>query len=302
MRLEAPAKINLQLRVGRRRDDGFHPLVSWMCTVGLFDTLELEPRIEPGFALECDRPELPCDASNLVARAAELLSAEAQARRTSHGGARGRLQKRIPIGAGLGGGSSDGARALLGLNALWQLHLDRPTLAGLAARLGSDVPFFLYEPSAACAGRGEVVRPLRPPAARWAVLILPALLLSTRDVYARFDDLALGSSEALAAEPPWEQWSGQEAGVLLPRLVNDLERPAFSLAPELGRLRDSAQAALSRVVRMSGSGSALFSLYDQESQAQAAAQKLRQALRVRCEAAGLAPVVRDDLNAVAQAR
>src|SRR5687767_2731713 len=203
MRLLAPAKINLHLRVGPRDAAGYHPLLTWMCTVGLFDTLTIrqdEESLEPvdssaarGIALTCDDAQLPCDATNLVHRAATALFAEAQKKspRLSRG-LRIELQKRIPAGGGLGGGSADAARTLLGLNRLWNLDLPPGRLHEMAESLGSDVPFFLHGPSGICSGRGDVVAPTNPPRARWALLLLSGFPVPTRDVYAKFDELRLG--------------------------------------------------------------------------------------------------------------
>src|SRR4051812_3806104 len=157
MRLLAPAKINLHLRVFRARSDGFHPLLSWMCTVGLFDTLEIQ-RGSNGIALTCDDPTIPCDARNLVHRAAQLILADRAQKPTAlpwgdvtrdgatSQGVKIHLHKQIPSGGGLGGGSSDGARTLIGLNRFFGANLALQDLSLLAARLGSDVPFFLYGP------------------------------------------------------------------------------------------------------------------------------------------------------------
>jgi 4-diphosphocytidyl-2-C-methyl-D-erythritol kinase len=228
-----------------------------------------------------------------------------------------RLAKRIPVGAGLGGGSSDAARALIGLNRLWNAGWTAERLSGFAARFGSDVPFFVAAgfdaPSAACFGRGEIVRPVPRPAPKWALLVLPPFPLATRDVYARFDEMGLGSDrEVLGAEvgdmpdvgtpdgktPDWRAWSALAAKDLLPRLVNDLEPAAFSLSPHLAALRAAAERTVGRIVRMSGSGSSLFTLFDagETDAARAAAEAAARGHGVRVELAELCPVVADDLG------
>ncbi len=153
--LKAYAKINLTLEVLGRREDGYHDIVSILQTIDLHDTLTLEPAQD--MALECDQSELE-GPDNLVLKAAALLR-EATG---CHQGARLKLQKGIPLAAGLGGGSSDAAAALLGLSRLWGLGLSAEKLMPLAAKLGSDVPFFLYGGTAMAQGRGEIVRPLPP--------------------------------------------------------------------------------------------------------------------------------------------
>src|SRR2546430_3028541 len=199
MRLLAPAKINLHLRVFGVQSDGFHPLLSWMSTVGLFDTIDVEESAN-GIALTCDDPSIPCDAQNLVCRAAQLmLDARGNAQPFRVGAAHGlkvHLTKRIPAGGGLGGGSSDAARMLLGLNRFLGMEYPIEKLAPLAAQLGSDVPFFLHGPSSICMGRGEIVHPIARPAPRWAVLMLPEIAMSTPRVYQVFDSLGPGKAQA----------------------------------------------------------------------------------------------------------
>ena len=147
-------------------------------------------------------------------------------------------------------------------------------LAPLAARLGSDVPFFLYGPSSVCTGRGEIVKPVPPPSlAKWVVLVLPDIHMPTAAVYGRFDQLGLGFDEHIdeGDQPNWHEWSSRKSKDLLVGLVNDLERPAFEIRKDLGTLRAEIQLKLGRPVRMSGSGSSLFTLYDERGEAEAAA-------------------------------
>jgi len=169
-RTPAPAKINLHLRVGPPTADGFHPLLSWMVTVALFDKLEFTlVDGPPGVALSCDDPAIPVDASNLVVKTASALL---ETNRAS-GAALSRdrsvaisLQKRIPIGAGLGGGSSDGAFTLIALDRLLGINWSAQRLADFAARFGSDLSFFFHGPSSICTGRGQIVHPIAVPKPR----------------------------------------------------------------------------------------------------------------------------------------
>ena len=291
MELLAPAKINLHLRVGSPRADGFHPLLSWMVTIGLFDRLSIEQSDVPGIRLTCDNAGIPTDASNLVVQTAAALADWLAAREPDRvrNGINVRLKKNIPAGAGLGGGSSDGARMLYALDAMWRLGLSAGELAEFAARFGSDLSFFFFQPSAVCRGRGEIVTPLPRPRVRWAVLVLPDIHMPTPAVYRRFDELGLGSSENLSPEPAWDDWALLEASELLGRLRNDLEPAAFSIAPALGRLRQDAEHRVSRPVRMSGSGSSLFTLYDEAAAAVAAAQHIGDELRVTALAVEVGP-------------
>ena len=305
MRLLCPAKINLHLRVGPLRDDGFHSLLSWFCTAGLFDTLIMQ-RGGPSagmtdssvIALTCDQPDVPSDHRNLVVKVAQGWAVEArQVSGASVDPIVAHLQKRIPAGAGLGGGSSDGARALLGLNLLWRTGRAADFLSGFAARFGSDLPFFLHGPSSVCTGRGELVRPVAQPAPKWVLLILPSIHMPTADVYGRFDAMKLGRTQDIEAEPDWLAWSKLAAQDLLDRLVNDLEAPAFAISPTLMEHRNKAQKLLGRPVRMSGSGSSLFTLYDTRNEAETAESKLIHDGRfVRVQAVELAPDIRDDLT------
>jgi 4-diphosphocytidyl-2-C-methyl-D-erythritol kinase len=176
--------------------------------------------------------------------------------------------------------------------------------------LGSDVPFFLFGPSSICQGRGEFVQPVAAPKPGWALLILPqGISMPTGLVYQRFDALALGKAQA-RLDPPWpaendisrptvlktgREWTSLNSDELLPRLVNDLEEPAFAIAPELGRLRSEMEEILGRIVRMSGSGSTLFTLYDEERDARNA-ERLVTNRNVRAMAVQIAPTIQDDLE------
>ena len=308
MRLLCPAKINLHLRVGPLRGDGFHPLLSWFCTTGLCDTLVLEDGGLPENAadggslisLKCDQPDLPCDRRNLVVKVAEGWGEEA---RRIEGArvrpVRARLSKRIPAGAGLGGGSSDGARTLAGLDSLWNVNRSANDLSAFAARFGSDLSFFFFAPSAICKGRGEIVEPAPRPRPRSALLALPPIVMPTGDVYRTFDAMRLGTLEDVNREPDWLTWSSLDASALLTRLVNDLEAPAFAISPELARLRRELEAALGRPVRMSGSGSSLFTVYDAAEESLRALSLLgeRESFAgIRFEAVDLAPSLVDDLQ------
>jgi 4-diphosphocytidyl-2-C-methyl-D-erythritol kinase len=276
MHVLAPAKLNLYLRVGPRNDDGFHPLMTWMVTIGLFDTLNIERGAQLRFT--CDDPSLPCDGRNLVVRAVDAL---VQQRNPAGADPEERLplqihlQKGIPHGSGLGGGSSDAASAILAANELLELKLPHQRLSQVAASVGSDVPFFLYGPSSVCTGRGEIVQPVAAPAPAWAVVVLPTIALSTAAVYRRFDELNAAKQGGVGEDQPdWQELAGLSAAALLPRLVNDLESAAFDLEPSLAALRSDIEQSLQRPVRMSGSGSSLFTLYDEEPQAQSAARRI----------------------------
>ncbi|MFW6132251.1 MAG: 4-(cytidine 5'-diphospho)-2-C-methyl-D-erythritol kinase [Planctomycetota bacterium] len=258
--LRAPAKINLDLRVGPRREDGFHGIDSLVVKVTLYDELHLAARGDGRLTFACDGADCGPDERNLTCRAAELL----RRRRPAGGGADIRLSKHIPPSAGLGGGSSDAAATLMGLNALWELGLSHAELSALGAELGSDVPLFLNGPACRITGRGEQVEQVDlrdfP-----VVLVLPELTCPTEEVYRAFD--AGGSSPppsrtpvAVGDDPP-SRWRES--------LVNDLAAPAQRVCPALGHLRGRIAARLEQPVCVSGSGSALFVPCDDTTEARA---------------------------------
>jgi 4-diphosphocytidyl-2-C-methyl-D-erythritol kinase len=293
MRVLAPAKINLHLRVGGRDASGFHALLSWFTTVGLSDELEFRATAEPRIKLSCDDPSIPADSSNLVLKAANALRKVCP----DASGADITLQKRIPPGGGLGGGSSDAARTLLALNVLWKLNLRLERLHEIAAGIGSDVPFFLHGSSSICTGRGEIVQPTAAPRlAKWALLFLSDLALPTAMVYRKFDDLSQPNA-LLSEHPPWHEWADLPAEQLLPGLVNDLEPAAFALMPQLHEMRISLERLLRRVIRMTGSGSTLFTLLDDRHEAERAAQIVRSKLSCQALVTEVAPSIHDDLPA-----
>ncbi len=259
-RAAAPAKLNLTLRVGPRRSDGFHDVETLMTRVALCDDVAIELDGGPGVRVCCSAPEIPSDERNLAHRAATLY-------RSASGhtdlGMRIVIDKRIPSEAGLGGGSSDAAAVLSLLNG--ELRAMPPaTVAELAARLGSDVPFFLGPAAAWYAGRGErLVAGQRLPEC-WAVVLLPKARCPTAAVYQAFDALPAPAADRSTIDLS----DVRSAAQLMDRLVNDLEPAAEQVAPEVGRLRREAEALAAGPVRMTGSGSALFRLFDSRADAE----------------------------------
>jgi len=247
-----PAKVNLFLEVLGRRTDGYHELATLMITVGLFDTLEFTERPSGGVSLSCDAASLSTGPDNLVVRAAELL----RSRYAVTQGVEVRLHKRIPMQAGLAGGSSDAAATLAGLSALWRLNLDAATLAALGAELGSDVSFFFRGPAAWCTGRGEIIEPLTVGRPLDFVLARPAEGLSTASV---FKALSL-TGETVDGSPAREALRVGDVEALGRALFNRLEGPAERLCPVVGDVRRSLEAANPLGARMSGSGSTVFAL------------------------------------------
>ncbi len=248
LEIEAPAKVNLTLEVLGRRDDGYHEICSVMQALSLADRLRFE--LSDDLRLRCAEPSLE-DTSNLVWRAAELLRRHAGIRR----GATIVLHKRIPVAAGLGGGSADAAATLRALAALWDLPLSLEALVDLGAQLGSDVPFFLG-PSA-CAlvgGRGERVWPLPPLPARWVVLLKPPAGIAAGDVYRAFPPARWADGRRT------QRWLAAATAGDLPAPFNDLEPVALEVAPAAAAARDALLAAGAPHAVLSGSGSTYFAL------------------------------------------
>lgn len=251
--LAAPAKLNLFLEVTGKRPDGYHGLETLMVAVDLYDTLELHATADGGLALTCDPPGLPTGPDNLVWKAADRLRLAAG---RPDLGASIRLTKRIPSQAGLAGGSSDAAAAIIGLDQVWNLNLPKPVLAAVAADVGSDVPFFLDLPAAWCTGRGEVVTPEPAGAVFHFVLVCPPVGLSTADVFRRLTP----PSSPVSGDACRAAFRAGDPDALGRALFNRLEAPAFDLAPPVqavyGRLAGLNPAG----GRMSGSGSAVFAV------------------------------------------
>jgi len=248
----APAKLNLFLEITQKRPDGYHDLKSLMVAVDLFDTLELQANSNGTIALVCDPPTLSSGPDNLVHKAALALRTRVDRPEL---GAEIRLTKRIPAQAGLGGGSSDAAATLAGLNDIWNLGLTREELVGIAASIGSDVAFFLTLPAAWCTGRGEIVTP-EPSGAFYFVLVCPPVGLGTAGVYKR---LAV-PSKPTAGDALRAAFRSGDAAKLGGALFNRLEEPAFALEPLVGRIRNRLAACGPCGAMMSGSGSTVFAV------------------------------------------
>jgi len=266
--VRAAAKINLTLSVGPLRSDGYHMFESLMAGITLYDDILIRPGRD-SINLTCDDPSLPVGPDNLVHRACSLLAGQAD----TDANVDIELIKRIPTQAGLGGGSADAAGTVLGLNEVWGLHWSKPDLSKLAAMLGSDVPFFLNGPLAVCSGRGEIVTPVDLSWDFWAVIVKPRTSLSTAEVYRHCqvpEDREFARAEALVKMLP-----GSKPSDIYPYLFNDLEASAFQIKRELGDLRDGLQRLLNVPVKLSGSGSAMFALFDTKNEAHSAMTRIQ---------------------------
>jgi 4-diphosphocytidyl-2-C-methyl-D-erythritol kinase len=266
--LKAPAKINLSLKVTGRRADGYHFLETLMQKVSLYDELELRA-CAGGVHLRClGESGVPENRGNLVFKAAELfLQATRERRGGSDAGVDITLIKRIPVAAGLGGGSSDAAATLRGLNKLYECGCSAEELATIGLQLGADVPFFLADASAAFAtGIGEILRPVEPLCGLSVLLVNPGIPVSTRWVYQTFaltkkeNESSLKNSQEGVVETLVLNGSGQT--VSLPTvLVNDLEKVTLSRYPEVGRLKNEVLLNGAAQALMSGSGATVFGLF-----------------------------------------
>lgn len=261
---KAYAKVNLTLAVGEKRLDGYHEVVSVMQRVSLHDTLTAEQTRE-GITLTCSDPALPSGEENLAHRAASLFFRETGIA----GGAALTLEKRIPSQAGLGGGSSDAASALLALRKLYAPALSDTELETMAAALGSDVPFFIHGGTQLATGRGEVLSPLPPLTDGWFVIVKPTESFSTPAMYRRLDELSPACTPPL---PPLQGGLPALAAGLFNRFEAAI--PAGSAVWDI-KARLAAYGALASL--LSGSGSAVFGLFDTETAARAAVEALRPA-------------------------
>ena len=247
MQVLAPAKINLSLRILGRRNDGFHEIDTLIAPISLYDKIRID-KGTPGKGIEfrCDDPSVPQGDDNLAVRAGKAFfeTTRIEPRVLIE------LEKKIPHGAGLGGGSSDVASVLLALNELFNAKLPAETLAEMAAAIGSDVPFFLFQSAALCKGRGEIVTPIKLKKKLSILLLKPAFAVSTGWAYSRWQ----GSREIPEVRYEAQEFADQT-------FVNDLERPVFEKFVFLAQLKMwlLSQSEVG-VALMSGSGSTMFAV------------------------------------------
>ncbi|MEC7641619.1 MAG: 4-(cytidine 5'-diphospho)-2-C-methyl-D-erythritol kinase [Nitrospinota bacterium] len=254
---KTPAKINLGLRILGKRGDGYHELETLLQMIGLYDELEMEPT-NSDIEFECDTPGIPTDESNLVLQAARLLRNRYPER--TRAGVRIRLRKTIPSGAGLGGGSGNAAGALMGLNIFWNLELTRPQLLQLAPQLGADVAFFLFSSCALGRGRGELLESVQPAKKFYVILIFPGFSVATAWVYGNLNLKLTNQQNNISILP--NILSRSDIPRLGSSLQNDLEDVVIQRFPEIQTLKDRLQSAGAQGALMSGSGSAVFGLFE----------------------------------------
>jgi 4-diphosphocytidyl-2-C-methyl-D-erythritol kinase len=262
MQVLAPAKINLSLKILGRRSDGFHEIETVITPISLYDEIRVEkPSGQTGIVFRCDVPSVPQGDDNLVVRAAKAFVARVKI----DAAISIQLHKKIPHGAGLGGGSSDAASTLLALNQLFETNLSREALSKIAETIGSDIPSFIFQSAAVCTGRGELVTPLKLRDRLSLLLVKPGFAVSTSWAYHRWQ----ASREIPGVSYATQDFGGQT-------LVNDLERPAFEKFAFLAQLKTwllkqpEVGAAL-----MSGSGSTTFAVLREHAEADRIAERAK---------------------------
>ena len=259
MKIKANCKINIGLDVLRRREDGFHDLSTVMIPVkGLYDIVEVEP-IEGnaaefrslGLRIDC------ADEDNICVKAHRLMQ-----ERYAVGGVRITLDKRVPFGAGLGGGSADGTAVIVAINELFSLNLSERELIDAAAILGSDTAFFVRNTPQLCEGRGEVMTPIEIPQlrGRWIVLVKPDEGVSTREAYAGVCPAIPEVELTERLKSPIEEWQQS--------IKNDFEKSVFAAHPAIGELKQQLIDCGAAYAAMSGSGSTVFGIFHSQEQAQ----------------------------------
>ena len=265
MQVLAPAKINLSLKILGRRNDGFHEIDTLIAPISLYDEIRIDKgRLGKGIEFRCDDPSVPQGGDNLAVRAAKAFFEAAKI----DPAVSIELKKKIPHGAGLGGGSSDAASVLLALNKLFDVKLSREALAEMAAPIGSDVPFFIFQSAARCEGRGEIVTPVKLQRQFSILLLKPAFAVSTAWAYSRWQH---------SREIPGIRYEAQEFGGQT--FANDLERPVFEKFVFLVQLKMwlLSQSEFGAAL-MSGSGSTMFVVMRENADADSVATRAKAAL------------------------
>jgi 4-diphosphocytidyl-2-C-methyl-D-erythritol kinase len=264
--IKAPAKLNLRLKVTGVRPDGYHELVSLMVPVGLFDLLDIRPSVSSENGLASTGYEVPVDESNLVLKAVHSFRSKTGLRT----GFSIRLQKNIPVSAGLGGGSSDAAATLLAANELLGRPLSPQELHELAARLGADVPFFLGCRPAIARGIGEILEPLERWARHWYVIVTPPLHVSTAWVYRNYTLNELTRDEFHYIK----NQLGNDSLAFAHILENDLETVTSASFPTIVTIKRHLKEAGAAGVLMSGSGPSVFGVFHGPLESKKARQRL----------------------------
>ena len=271
--IRAFAKVNLDLRVLNRREDGFHEVRTLLQTLELHDTLSFRPTRKP-FEIHASGEPIPLDSSNIIWRAAEAVWRAIGCLGEPHG-VSVQVVKRIPVQAGLGGGSSDAAATLIALNRLWGANLTSRAMFDLAASLGSDVPFFLVGGTALAAGRGELLYPLTDLPVKHVVVARPAGGVSTAEAYGWLDAPGRPAPERHQLSVAWPPGTIE--------IANDFEPVVTGRLPDIRRLQEILTRHGADLAMMSGSGSSVFGLFARESAARRAVPAVQAAGSWGCQ-------------------
>ena len=264
--LRAPAKLNLILKVLNKRPDGYHTLKTIFERISLSDDLEFSGAPTNRISIVCDHPHVPVGPKNLVYKIAAILKQDYKIK----DGVRIRIRKNIPVAAGLAGGSTDAATALLGLNQLWGLNLPQEKLVSYARQVGSDVAFFLYDTSWALGTeRGDVIRPLDIASKLWHVVVVPKVKMYSREVFTHLNLQLTKKDDDVNILLRCLQ--GNDVVEAQNLLANDLETSILTICPKLQIVKDRVAGCGLNGVSFSGSGPAVFALTTSKEQAQDAA-------------------------------
>ena len=275
IRLKAYGKLNLALDVLGKRPDGYHEVRMIMQTVGIYDRLYMEQIPENQVRIETNLSYLPTGEGNLVCRAIELLRQEFGLRQ----GVSVRLEKFIPVAAGMAGGSADAAAALVGMNYLFRLHLSRKELMKRGLQLGADVPYCISRGTALAEGIGERLTPLPAPPDCHVLIVKPKVSASTKLVYESFDactDVCHPDIDAMI-----EGFRQQDLGQVAGTMGNVLEQVTEAEYPVIGEIRQAMLAGGALNAMMTGSGPTVFGLFEAEAEAEQVREELRQDIRIR---------------------
>ena len=265
--LKAPAKVNLFLEILGKRDDGFHEIETIMQEIDLADSLQFEETQE-GVTLECNDKNIPANQDNLVCKAANLILEECGIRK----GVIINLEKNIPVGAGLGGGSSDAATTLKALNSLWKVGLNNEELMEFAAKLGSDIPFFINGKTALCRGRGELITPVEVRNRMDYIILFPRVHISTETIYKNLKiDLTKKRKDVSFF---LDALKYSEVAGISKLLFNRLEEIIFATYPDLLQVKSTLESFDFCGLSISGSGSAFFGLCNDRHQAEVIKSKI----------------------------
>ncbi len=267
MKLRAHAKINIGLHILGKRSDGYHDLETIFHEINMFDEIELEAHGQ--LAMTADSILVPVDETNLCLRAAQLLQSELKVEQ----GALIHLKKNIPVGAGLGGGSSDAAAVLIGLNKLWGLKLKNNKLRKIAAEIGSDVPFFIEGGTAYATGRGEVLQHFDLDVPFWIVLVTPPRHVSTAWAYQSLKSDRQGKTVDLRNTLTEHLLKPKKLATVV---QNDFEETVFEVHPEILRTKETLADSGALFSLMTGSGSSVFGFFDDAGRASSSMKEFPQ--------------------------